>query len=320
MSQNISLFMPVMQFMGIFIFMAASALWLRYEGVISSEHAPIISRMITDLVLPALVFYKISSANLDPRQMESMFAMIGAELAIGAASWMIGKFFLRLDRPALGAFILASTFGSTNLMGTALVQIVFPGDSEALASGILLSLGGVGIPVSSVGVIIALYFGSADGKIDLLKVLKSFLLSPIIVAFLLGLFWTYFALPVNGAFLTILFGAMKFTGISLTFLVALLTGLTVKPITKRDLGWPMICCALLVLIIEPILAYEIDLRIGDQSPSSALLLLLGAMPSSPIAIALSLRYGCDVELSSKLVVGTCVICAITLPSLAYFYA
>lgn len=320
MNQNISLFLPVMQFMGIFILMAASALWLRYEGVISSDHAPIISRMITDLVLPALIFYKISSADLDPRQMEAMFAMIAAEVFIGVASWLIGQFLLRLNRPALGAFILASTFGSTNLMGTALVQIVFPGDSEALTSGILLSLGGVGIPVSTVGVMIALYFGGASKQINLLSVLKSFVFSPIIIAFILGLVWTYFSLPVTGTFITIVFGAMKFTGISLTFLVALLTGLTVKPITKSDLGWPMITCALLVLIIEPLLAYELDLYIGDQSRSSALLLLLGAMPSSPIAIALSLRYGCDVDLSSKLVVGTCIICMITLPSIAYIYS
>ena len=205
-------------------------------------------------------------------------------------------------------------------MGTALVQIVFPGDSEAMASGILLSLGGVGIPVSSVGVIIAIYFGSAGGKIDPISVLKSFLLSPIIVSFSLGLLWAYFKLPVNGALLTIIFGALKFTGISLTFLVALLTGLTVKPLTKSDLGWPLLTCALLVLIIEPIFAYEFDLHIGEETPSSALLLLLGAMPSSPIAIALSLRYGCDVDLSSKLVVGTCILCAITLPSIAYFYS
>ena len=130
----------------------------------------------------------------------------------------------------------------------------------------------------------------------------------------------YGLLPVNGTLLTIIFGALKFTGISLTFLVALLTGLTVKPLTKSDLGWPLLTCALLVLIIEPILAYEFDLHIGEETPSSALLLLLGAMPSSPIAIALSLRYGCDVDLSSKLVVGTCILCAITLPSIAYFYS
>ena len=320
MTQNISLFVPVMQFMGIFILMASFALWLRHEGVISSTHAPIISRMITDLVLPALIFYKISSAHLDPQQMEGMFAMIGSEAIIGFVSWIIGKYLIKLERPALGAFILASTFGSTNLMGTALVQIVFPGDSEAMASGILLSLGGVGIPVSSVGVIIAIYFGSAGGKIDPISVLKSFLLSPIIVSFSLGLLWAYFKLPVNGALLTIIFGALKFTGISLTFLVALLTGLTVKPLTKSDLGWPLLTCALLVLIIEPIFAYEFDLHIGEETPSSALLLLLGARPSSPIAIALSLRYGCDVDLSSKLVVGTCILCAITLPSIAYFYS
>ena len=319
MSSNPSLFIAVMQFVGIFILMASFALLLRHEGVISSDHAPIISRMITDLVLPSLIFYKISDASLDPRHIESALAMFSSELIVGLIAWIVGRFVIRLEQKSLGAFILASTFGSTNLMGTALVQILYPGNSEAMASGIMVSLGGVGIPVSSVGVMVALYFGNGGGKIDFKGVLQSFVVNPIILAFVLGLTWSYFSLPVSGIFLSVIFGALKFTGISLTFLVALLTGLTVKPITRNDLGLPLICCAILVLIVEPILAYTIDGYIGAQGSSSPLLLLLGAMPASPIAIALSLRYGCNVDIASKLVVGTCIICVVTLPSIAYIY-
>ena len=319
MSSNPALFLTVIQFVGIFILMASFALWLRHEEIISSNHAPIISRMITDLVLPALIFYKLSDASFNPRHVEAALAMLGSEVVVGLAAWLIGRFFIGLQRGSLGAFILASTFGSTNLMGTALVQIIYPGNSEALASGIIVSLGGVGIPVSSVGVMVALYFGGDVQKINFKQLIRSFLLNPIILAFISGLAWSYFSLPVSGLLPSIIFGALKFTGMSLTFLVALLTGLTVKPITRKDLGWPLICCALLVLIAEPILAYEFDRHIGAEGPSSPLLLLLGAMPASPIAIALSLRYGCNVELASKLVVATCIICVATLPLIAYIY-
>jgi len=203
--------------------------------------------------------------------------------------------------------------------GKCVASNCFPGNADIATSGIILSLGGVGIPVSSFGVLVAMYFGDNKEGANLASALKTFIQSPIILSFVLGLFWAYFSFPVSGPILAVIFGALKFISLSLTFLVALLTGLTIKPLSKADLSWPLIFCVILALIVEPMLAYEIDLHVGDQNISSVLLVLLGAMPSSPLAIALSLRYGCDVGLSSKLVVGTCIICAITLPVITYFY-
>ena len=61
LNDELPLFIPVIQFILIFILMASSALWLKFRGVLSEAHAPVISRIITDFVLPALIFYKVSS-------------------------------------------------------------------------------------------------------------------------------------------------------------------------------------------------------------------------------------------------------------------
>ena len=53
--------------------------------------------------------------------------------------------------------------------------------------------------------------------------------------------------------------------------------------------------------------------------NSVLVLLLGAMPASPLVIAYSVRYGCDVDLAAKLVISTCVLSIFTLPLIAYVY-
>jgi predicted permease len=205
-------------------------------------------------------------------------------------------------------------------MGTSLIQIVFPNDAEALATGIAVGQVGVGMPNYAIGALIALWFGSQSSKVDLLQVFKTFFLNPPVVSFFAGLLWALFSLPHTGFLLTIVFGALQFSGISLTFLAALLTGLTMKKIGRKDLGWPFLSCAVLLLLVQPVIAFELDAVTGDMdSMATVLVLLLGAMPASPLVIAYSVRYGCDVELAAKLVICTCALSIFTLPFLAYLY-
>lgn len=321
MNSEVSLFIPVIQFVLIFMLIASSAFWLRYRGVLTESHAPVISRMITDVVLPALIFYKMSDVSPTRHQIDAAIAMIGSELIVGVTAWAIGRYLIGFNRFALGAFILASTFGSTSMMGTALIQIVFPNNSEALSAGITVAQIGVGVPNNTIGVLIALWFGNHNTKINLAQIFKTFILNPSVIAFIGGLLWSLFALPRTGFLLTIVFGALQFSGISLTFLVALLTGLTMKKMKRNDFGFPLFACATLLLVVQPIIAYELDAMTGNmESMTSILLLLLGAMPASPLVIAFSVRYGCDVDLAAKLVVSTCILSIVTLPVLAYVYS
>lgn len=304
-----------------FMLIASSAFWLRYRGVLGESHAPVISRIITDAALPALIFYKMSDVSLTRHQIEAAIALIASEVIVGVIAWAMGRYLFGFNRFALGAFILATTFGSATMMGTALTQIVFPNNSEALAAGIALSQIGVGVPINTIGVLIALWFGNHDTKIDLVQIFKTFILNPTVIAFIGGALWSLFLLPRTGFLLTIVFGALQFTGISLTFLVALLTGLTLKKMKREDFGFPLFVCATLLLVVQPIIAYELNVITGNiESMTSILLLLLGAMPASPLVIAFSVRYGCDVDLASKLVVSTCIISIFTLPLLAYLYS
>lgn len=317
--QDMNFFTPVVQFVVIFMLMASSAVWLRHKGVLSAEFTPAVSRMITDIVLPALIFYRISDFRLDIKHLDSIVAMILAECAVGIAAWAIGRYWIRLNRPALGTFILASTFGSTSLMGTALIQIVFPDNPEALATGMLVAQAGVGFPLNTIGVLIAIYFGGQNQRLDLANVLKTFIKNPVVLAFIAGLAWSHLSLPQTGMVLTVVFGFLKFSGVSLTFLVALLTGLTITPLTRKDFGRPLIACALLLLVVEPVLCNTFDRATGEKTMASTLLLLLGAMPASPLVIAFSVRYGCDTELASKLVVNTCFLSIVTLPLIVLYY-
>jgi predicted permease len=317
---NLPLFAPVIQFVLIFVLMASSALWLKFRGVLTDAHTPVISRLITDFVLPALIFYKMSSITLTRHQIDAAISIIASELITGTAAYLIGRYVIGFNRGALGTFILASTFGSTSLMGTSLIQIVFPNDAEALATGITVGQVGVGMPNYAIGALIALWFGTQSSNINLVQVFKTFFLNPPVVSFIAGLLWALLSLPHTGFLMTIVFGALQFSGISLTFLAALLTGLTMKKIGRKDLGLPFFTCAALLLLVQPVIAYELDAVTGStNSMASVLVLLLGAMPASPLVIAYSVRYGCDVDLAAKLVISTCALSMFTLPLLAYLY-
>ncbi len=320
MNSQLPLYIPVIQFVLIFILIASSALWLKFRGVLAEAHAPVISRVITDFVLPALIFYNMSNITPTGHQIDASMAIIGSELVTGIIAYLIGRFVIRFNKGALGTFILASTFGSISLMGTSLIQIVFPNDASALATGVTISQLAVGLPINTIGALIALWFGSLNTNVSLVQILKQLFFNPPVAAFIAGLLWSFFSLPHTGFLLTILFGALKFSGASLTFLVALLTGLTIKKIERKDFGLPLFVCAILLLVLQPIIARELDVITGNmESMTSVLLVLLGAMPASPLVIAYSVRYGCDVDLAAKLVVNTCVISIFTIPILAYIY-
>jgi predicted permease len=171
--------------------------------------------------------------------------------------------------------------------------------------------------LSRIGLLIAMSFGTQRDQMRPDAVLRELAGNPIILAFLLGIAWNLLEWPHQGPVLTILFGALDFAGNSLTFLTAALVGLTLKPITRADLGWPLAICAALLLVVEPVVAYQSHFAIGESRELSYLLLLLASMPSASISIAFSLRYGCNAVLASKLVAGTTLCSIVTLPLFAW---
>ena len=315
--QEAALFVPVFQFVCIFVLMALSVVWLRYRGVVSTSQAPVVSRIVTDIVVPALIFSKVSQVELSLAQLSSAAELLLAQAVAGTASWWLGTHWLKLDRPSLGAFILACTFGSTGFMGTALVQVVFPDNAQTMADALIISQAGVGVPLCTIGLVIAMYYGTAKDRIDLGIVARTLGTNPIMLAFIGAIAWNLLDLPHAGPVLTVLYGTLDFSGNSVTFLTAALVGLTLTPIKRSDFGRALLICAGLLLVAEPLIAYHAHLAIDESRELSFLLLLLASMPSASLSIAFSLMYGCNVELASKLVAGTTLCSIVTLPLFAW---
>jgi predicted permease len=84
--------------------------------------------------------------------------------------------------------MLSSSFSSSALIGYPLVQYAFPNNPEALTDAILLSELGVGLPLFTICVVVAMYFGEGRGEPrTFCQSLRDYVGSPIFVALVAGL-------------------------------------------------------------------------------------------------------------------------------------
>ena len=71
---------------------------------------------------------------------------------------------LTSDRGKIGAFMIASSFGSSALLGYPFIQMVFPNNPEAMTDAILISEIGVGLPLFILCPLVAMWFGKERQK------------------------------------------------------------------------------------------------------------------------------------------------------------
>jgi hypothetical protein len=145
--------------------------------------------------------------------------------------------------------------------------------------------------------------------------LKRIVMTPTVLAILFGLSWSALELPTHGLIITPLLGAANYISLALVLMVALLNGLSLDRIPIRQNAMTVLCCAVLLLLVEPLLVYAID-DLGDAARRERQLsFILSAMPSSNSTIAFAIRYGCDARLAATLVTTTAILSAISLPTL-----
>lgn len=269
-----------------------------------------------DIVCPPLIFSSIARANLAFQEILAAGSVFGAEIIICGLSYVIGRWALRLDRLALGAFMIAATFGSTSLIGNALVQVLFKDNPSIVSMSMIIGSFGVGIPGNTVGILLAMRFGSQGSTITIAQHMKRFLLMPCMVALYAGLAWSYFALPTRGPGIDVVFGASTMIGASLPFIVAMIVGLSLQRINYRTELGVLIVGALLALVIEPLIAEQLVDLFSVDSNTRVIAILFAAMPSTPLGVVVAVRYGGDVELAGKLATFTLIVSAITLPLIA----
>ncbi|MEZ5330571.1 MAG: AEC family transporter [Thermoanaerobaculia bacterium] len=290
------------------------AMALRHRGLLHEEQGHTFSALVTKVTLPSLVFLSLLRSDLAWREAELALAMAVVTLACLALGWGLAAA-LRLERAQRGAVVLVSGFGSSSLLGFALVSRVFPADHAALGEAAILSGLGVQPLLFTLGVMIALYYGSEAGAATgRWSALRGYLTSPVFIAFGAGLLGGALRSGVQaGPVAESVLDAIQVAGAANTFLVTLAVGLMLHLEGLREVLGVLAGVAAIKLLAMPALLAGPAAGIATAPWQLDVLVLEGAMPSAMLSVVFCRSYGCDSRLAARLVLATTLLSAVTAP-------
>lgn len=291
------------------------AMLLKRFKVLDEHQGRLFSKLVTHLTLPALIFVSLANTELLWSEGELALIMIIVTLICLALGWLVARM-LRLDGPRKGPVILVAGFGSSSLLGLALISEVFPDDDQAMAEAVILSGLGVQPLLFTVGTVIALYYGSQSTTSErpYQSALRYFR-SPIFLAFISGLVVAYFLEGRSHPILESVLDGVYVVGAANTFMVTLAVGLLLHLDGLKQVAMIGAYVGVVKLVIMPVLLWLPTLALTLPNWQIEVLVLEGAMPSAMLAVVLCSTYGCDAKFASKLVFATTLPSIITVPIL-----
>lgn len=287
------------------------AMGLRRLGLVKEERGPLFSMLVTRVTLPALIFSSLARSLLHWELAILALIMLAAEFVALALAWLGGRA-LGLARPQLGSMMLAAGFGSSALLGYALISQVYGPHSPAIADAVVVSELGVGPALFTLGTMIAIYYGSSeDDHGSRFGEALRFFWSPIFIAVVLGLAWSALRLPTTGPVISQLFQALDLLGQANGFLVAMTVGVLLHLGGLRAMLAVTALVLVIKLVLKPLLVWLPAVALGTGTTELQVLVLEASMPSAMLTVVLAASYGCDARLASKLIFATSLASAVS---------
>ena len=290
----------------------AVALILRRAKILNSEHGDLFAKVVLNVTLPALIFHSLYHAKIEARLFGLVGIMIAAQLTCYLLAYATGRV-LKLSKGKLGALMLTSAFGSSGLLGYALIAQAFPGNSEAMTAAAMISEMAVAPLVFTVGVVTAIHFGNtgSQAKAGLKSILK-FLRSPVFIALTAGLICSLVGMPKATGVVKVFFNGLETVASANTFLAAMIVGLLLNYQSLRSAAGVIAAACLIKLIIQPVLVWLPTTIFDVSSLHQQVLVIEAAMPAMTLSVVFAKAYGCDAKSTSVSLLATNVASVITL--------
>ncbi len=289
---------------------------LRHFKVLKQEDGALFSKIVTQITLPAVVFSVLShSKALEWEYGVVIIFIFFSEMVVLLIAWFIGKK-LKISSAELGTLMIVSAFGSSALLGYALVGQVFPSNIEALSEAVLISELGVGVGLFTIGTMVAIYFGRSATQIQTpLQSIAIFSKSPLFLSIIAGLGYSILGLPTQLPVVKEIFEVIALVSKANTFFVALTVGVLLRFSGIASILPLVIVAIILKLFISPLLVWLPSLGMGLSSLQLEVAVLESAMPSAMLSVVLAAKYGCDAQLASKLVFITTILSIISVTTI-----
>ena len=291
--------------------MICLAVLLRRVGLVNEKDGALLSRLVTHVTLPALIFVSLAKSVLHWEYAVLALIMLAAEIVCLGLAWLVGRR-MQLAPPQMGAVTLAAGFGSSAMLGYALISQVYGGNVQAIAEAVVISELGVGPAMFTLGVMIAMYFGSEQEDVgQRMAEVLGFFRSPIFISVVAGLIWSSLKLPTDAPFVSVLFQALELLGSANAFLVAMAVGVLLHFGGLRSLLPLVAAVCAIKLILKPVMVWLPSLALDLTAVQTQILVLEAAMPSALLTVVLANTYGCDGKLASRLVFATALASVVT---------
>jgi predicted permease len=244
--------------------------------------------------------------------------LVLVEVLLAFIAVIVGKYFLKLTESSLAVFVLCSTFSSTGLLGNSFLKLMYEGNSDALAEGIIIGQLAITAPNYLLTPAILSRFHPENSQGTFISQVRSAFITLPNLAIITGLAWALLGINIS-IIAQPIFTAMKLMGDTIPFLVAISIGLSLNNLPNKNDVATIAVCALLILLAEPVLIFYIDTQIHETYLDRQLSFILAAMPAAPVIAVYAIRYEANPKLASSLVTATTVLSAITIPSLLYLF-
>ncbi|MFZ4548908.1 MAG: AEC family transporter [Bacteroidales bacterium] len=291
-------------------------LLLRKLSIIKTEDNQVFTKLLTQVVLPAVIFLQLSATPIKSGQFLLVFAVFVAGVLSMLLAYIAGRI-LRLSKPKIGALMLTSSFGSSALLGYPFIAFSFPNNPEAIADAVLLSELGVGLPMFLLGPAIAIYFGNQSKSFNIKKTLFSYFQSPIFISIVLGIIVSFMPFDRQNNFVAPFFEAFKMINGALSVLACLILSLQLRFIPLKGIIPMFIISALIQMWFQPYVAHAQASLYNLTLLQTQVLVLVSSMPSAVLGPVFASRHDCAPETASALVMAHIVLSIVMIPAVFY---
>ncbi|MAN13701.1 MAG: permease [Dinoroseobacter sp.] len=278
---------------------------LRRGGIPSTEFWNLNDRLVYFLLMPALFFVRVSTADLSGGGLGWMAAVLYAGFFTALAFGVLSGRLMRMDGAA-GSSVMQGAGRFNTFIALAVAEALY--GTQGLQIAVLAA--SLLVPVVNLSVVsLFAVMVPQDGARPVVSALKGLATNPLILSILAGLAWNiagFGELPVLHESLTIL-------GAAALPIMLLCVGANLKLRGLTAEAGPILASGIGKLLLFPAVVAGLALAVGLTPMQAQVALIYGALPTGVAAYTLARQLGGDAPLMAAMITVQTLVSFLTMP-------
>lgn len=278
---------------------------LMRTGFFTPEFTRVADKYVFRVALPVLLFKQIATSDIYSEfQLKFVLYCMLATTAVFVLTWIYARFAIK-DRDMRGAFVQASSRGSTAILGIAFIENIY--GSSGMGPLMLASA----VPLYNIYSVIVLTFGSKEhisGKGAIKKALVNVAKNPIIIGILAGLVFAVTGIKIP----TVPLKAVTSIAQTATPVALLVVGAGFEGKQALAKIKPTCVATLFKLVLLPVIFLPVAVAMGFRNEALVAIIIMLASPTTVTSYIMAKNMGNDEVLSLSVIVLSTFLSPLTL--------